>query len=85
MKTRKFDETSLVVLKVNTKFITLSILGLLIKLMIFALLGLAMFGHFDTFPGVVRYVGEINNIDHLSPVETETWTELGNIIHCHLI
>ena len=24
------------------------------------------------------WVGEINNIDHLSPVETETRTELGN-------
>ena len=23
-------------------------------------------------------MGEINNIDHLSPVETETGTELGN-------
>ena len=56
------------------------ILGLLIKLMIFALLGLAIFGHFDTFPGVVGWVGEINNIDHLSPVETETRTELGKII-----
>ena len=73
-----FDETSSVVSKDNITFFTLLILGLLIKLMIFALLGLAMFGHFDTFPGVVRWVGEINNIDHLSPVETETRTELGN-------
>ena len=50
-KMEQFDETSSVALKVNVKLITLMILGLLIKLMIFALLGLAIFGHFDTFLG----------------------------------
>ena len=73
MKTLQFDETSSVAMEVNINFITLLILGQFIKVVIFALLVIAIFGHFDTFPGV----GEINNIDHLSPVETETRTELG--------
>ena len=66
-------------LKVNIKFITFLIFGVLIKLMIFALLWLAIFGHFYTFPGVVGWVGESINIDHLSPLETETGTKLGNM------
>ena len=35
---------------------TLLILGLLIKLMILALLGLTILGHFDTFPGLIGWV-----------------------------
>ena len=37
----------------DIEVITLLISGLLIKLMIFALLSLAIFGHFDTFSGWV--------------------------------
>ena len=56
--------------------------GLLIKLMIFALLSLAIFGHFDTFPGgwwMGGWVLKIENKNNLSPAEAEIWAELGNI------
>ena len=42
----------------------------------FALLCLAKFGHFDTFPG--RWVGQIKIEDHLSPAEAEVGAEIGN-------
>ena len=31
----------------------------------------------DNFPGVAGWVGEMKNIDHLSPAKAETWGELG--------
>ena len=58
------------------------ILGLLNKLINFALLSLAVFDQFDTFPGVdgwgwVGGWGKIKNKDPLSPAEAETGAELG--------
>ena len=48
-----------------------------------ALLSFALRGNYDSFTGLVGgwvfgRVGKIKIIDHLSPVETETGTELGN-------
>ena len=63
------------------------ILGLLNKLINFALLSLVEFDHFDTFPGWVGVGGrvgvggwgKIEIKDQLSPAEAETGAELGNI------
>ena len=44
--------------------------------MIFALVSLAIFRHFDTFLG---WVVKIMNEDQLSPAEAETGAELGNM------
>ena len=44
--------------------------------MIFALVSLAIFRHFDTFLG---WVVKIMNKDQLSPADAETGAELGNI------
>ena len=54
------------------------ILGLLFKLMIFALLGLAIFWHFDTFPGGSGW-GKSRLKTISVPVRIEIGTELGNI------
>ena len=52
------------------------ILGLLFKLMIFALLGLAIFWHFDTFLGGAGWgKSRLNTIS--VPVGIEIGTELG--------
>ena len=53
------------------------ILGLLNKLINFALLSLAEFDHFDTFPGWVGEWGKIEIKDQLSPAEAEVSAELG--------
>ena len=53
------------------------ILGLLFKLMIFALLGLAIFWHFDTFPGGGGW-GKSRLKTISVPVGIEIGTELGN-------
>ena len=79
MKIIQFDKMSSVSLKVAIKVITLSIFGLLIKLMIFALLSLAIFGRFDTFPGG-EWVVKTENKDHLSPAEAKIGAELGKKI-----
>ena len=50
------------------------ILGLLYRLINFALLSLAELDQFDTFPGR----GKIEIKDHLSPAEAEIGAELGN-------
>ena len=59
------------------KFITLVIWGLLIDLINFALLSLAVFGHFDTFPDGWVGGGKIKNKDHLSLAEAYVEAELG--------
>ena len=45
--------------------------GPLIVQKIFTQLCTALSVHFDTFPG--GWLGQINNIDHLSPAKTKTW------------
>ena len=49
----------------------------------FALLCLAKFGHFDTFPG--RWVGQIKIKDHLSPAEAEVGAQFGikKVVHVY--
>ena len=55
------------------------ILGLLFKLMIFALLGLAIIGHFDTLPGGGVVGCDKSRLKTISvPVGIEIRTELGN-------
>ena len=57
------------------------VLGLLNKLINFALLSLAEPHHFDTFPVLVGGggVGLIEIKDQLSPAEADTGAELGNM------
>ena len=53
--------------------------SLLITWINFALVSLAVLGHFHTFPGVGWWEwGKIEIKDHLSPAEAEIGAELGN-------
>ena len=67
------------------KVYSLMILGLRNKLINFALLSMAEFDHFDTFPGWVGVGGwgKIEIKDQLSPAEAEIWAELGNKLSTH--
>ena len=69
----------------QTKYIMLMSLCLLIGLFNFALLSLAIFNHFLTFPGLGGggWV-KIENKNHLSPAEAETGAKLGNRTKCKI-